>query len=54
MFKSSRRYDFDYLNVFGRKTLVERINIVGNTITNEEVVRGELILDEETHIPNLI
>ena len=34
-------------NVFeGRKTLVERINIVGNTITNEEVVRGELILDE--------
>ena len=34
-------------NVFeGKKTLVERINVVGNTITNEEVVRGELILDE--------
>ena len=25
---------------------VERINIKGNTITNEDVIRGELILDE--------
>ena len=34
-------------NVFeGKKTLVERINIIGNNITNEEVIRGELILDE--------
>tara|TARA_A100001015_G_C15027704_1_gene731428 strand:+ start:325 stop:2556 length:2232 start_codon:yes stop_codon:yes gene_type:complete len=34
-------------NIFeGEKTLVERINITGNTITNEEVIRGELILDE--------
>ena len=34
-------------NVFeGKKTLVERVNITGNTITNEEVIRGELILDE--------
>ena len=34
-------------NVFeGKKILVERINITGNTITNEEVIRGELILDE--------
>ena len=34
-------------NVFeGKKTLVERINITGNTITNEDVIRGELILDE--------
>ncbi len=34
-------------NVFeGKKNLVERINIKGNTITNESVVRGELILDE--------
>ena len=35
------------LNVFeGEKTLVERINIIGNNITNEDVIRGELILDE--------
>ncbi len=34
-------------NVFeGKKTLVERINITGNSITNEDVIRGELILDE--------
>ena len=34
-------------NVFeGEKILVERINISGNQITNEEVIRGELILDE--------
>ena len=28
------------------KTLVERINIIGNRITNEDVIRGELIVDE--------
>ncbi len=34
-------------NIFeGDKTLVERINITGNNITNEDVIRGELILDE--------
>ncbi len=34
-------------NVFeGEKKLVERINITGNEITNEDVIRGELILDE--------
>lgn len=34
-------------NIFeGEKKLVERINIIGNNTTNEEVVRGELILDE--------
>ena len=34
-------------NIFeGEKTLVERINITGNNITNEDVIRGELILDE--------
>jgi outer membrane protein insertion porin family len=30
----------------GEKTLVERINITGNVITNENVIRSELILDE--------
>ena len=35
------------LNVYeGEKKLVELINITGNTITNESVIRGELILDE--------
>ena len=34
-------------NIFeGEKILIERINIVGNNVTNEDVVRGELILDE--------
>ena len=30
----------------GRKTFIERINIVGNNVTNEEVIRGEMIVDE--------
>ncbi len=30
----------------GEKNLVERINITGNNITSEDVIRGELILDE--------
>ena len=30
----------------GKKILVERVNIFGNTITEESVVRGELLLDE--------
>ena len=34
-------------NVFeGDKVLVERVNISGNNITNEDVIRSELILDE--------
>ncbi len=34
-------------NIFeGEKYLVERINVLGNNITNESVVRSELILDE--------
>ena len=34
-------------NIFeGEKVLVERINIIGNNITNESVIRGELLLDE--------
>ena len=35
------------LNIFeGEKILVERINVKGNTVTNESVIRGEIILDE--------
>ncbi len=30
----------------GKKILVERVNISGNTITDESVIRGELLLDE--------
>ena len=34
-------------NIFeGKRILVERINIIGNNITNESVIRGELELDE--------
>ena len=34
-------------NIFeSEKVLVERINISGNNITNESVIRGELLLDE--------
>ena len=34
-------------NIFeGEKILVERINITGNNITNESVIRSELIIDE--------
>ena len=41
-------------NVFeGEKNLVERINITGNNITNEDVIRGELILDEGDPFINL-
>jgi outer membrane protein insertion porin family len=35
------------VNIFeGKKVLVERINITGNYVTNENVIRGELIMDE--------
>jgi len=37
----------------GEKTLVERINILGNNITNETVVRSELLLDEGDPFTNL-
>ncbi len=30
----------------GKRELVERINIIGNSITNESVIRAELLLDE--------
>jgi outer membrane protein insertion porin family len=41
-------------NVFeGEKKLVERINIVGNNITDERVIRGELLIDEGDPLTNL-
>ncbi len=41
-------------NIFeGKKILVERINILGNNVTNESVIRGELLLDEGDPFTNL-
>jgi len=37
----------------GEKVLVERINVLGNSITNESVVRSELELDEGDPFTNL-
>ncbi len=34
-------------NIFeSEKVVVERVNVVGNNVTNESVIRGELLLDE--------
>ena len=37
----------------GAKISVERINILGNNITNENVIRSELLLDEGDPFTNL-
>ena len=37
----------------GKKTLIERVNVTGNTITNENVIRGELLVDEGDPFTNL-
>ena len=37
----------------GEKSLVERINITGNNVTNESVIRGELLLDEGDPFTNI-
>tara|TARA_Y100000590_G_scaffold268337_1_gene301406 strand:- start:2404 stop:4647 length:2244 start_codon:yes stop_codon:yes gene_type:complete len=35
------------INIFeGQKLTIERINILGNSVTNDSVIRGELIVDE--------
>ena len=35
------------INIFeGEKFIIERINIVGNSITNDSVIRGEMLVDE--------
>ena len=48
----------DYINIVfniyeGEKNLIQRINIIGNNTTNEEVIRGELILDEGDPLTNI-
>ena len=41
-------------NIFeGDKVLVERINVLGNNVTNEDVIRGELLVDEGDPFTNL-
>ncbi len=37
----------------GEKVLVERVNILGNSITNESVIRGEMEIDEGDPFTNL-
>ena len=39
--------------VEGEKVIVERINITGNNITNEDVIRSELIVDEGDPLTNI-
>lgn len=35
------------INIFeGRKFTIERINIAGNSVTNDSVIRGEMVVDE--------
>ena len=42
------------INIFeGQKQLVERIDVIGNTVTNETVIRSELLLDEGDPFNNL-
>ena len=42
------------INIYeGKKELVERINVYGNTVTDESVIRGELLLDEGDPIVQL-
>ena len=42
------------LNIYeGPRNIVGRINITGNNVTNEDVIRGELILDEGDPFVNL-
>ena len=42
------------LNIFeGERILIERINVFGNNITNEAVIRSELIVDEGDPMTNL-
>jgi outer membrane protein insertion porin family len=41
-------------NIFeGDKVLVERINIIGNNVTNENVIRSEFLIDEGDPFTNL-
>ena len=38
----------------GPKTYVERVNVIGNSVTNDNVIRGELELDEGDPFSSLL
>ena len=38
--------DIEFKIYEGRKVTIERVNIIGNTVTNDDVIRSELLLDE--------
>ena len=38
--------DLEFKIFEGPKVIVERINIKGNTVTNDSVIRAEMIVDE--------
>jgi outer membrane protein insertion porin family len=44
--KNGNSIDIKFNVIEGEKNLIERINISGNSVTNENVIRSELILDE--------
>ena len=45
--------DLEFKIFEGRKVQVERINIIGNTITNDSVIRSELLIDEGDPFSNI-
>ena len=45
--------DLEFKVFEGRKVQVERINIIGNTITNDSVIRSELLIDEGDPFSNI-
>ncbi len=52
-FKENDSITVKFNIIEGEKVLVERINVLGNNITNESVIRGELLLDEGDPFTNL-
>lgn len=43
------------INIFeGKKFIIERIDIVGNNVTNDSVIRGEMIVDEGDPFSSLL
>ena len=45
--------DIEFKIYEGRKVQIERVNIIGNTITNDSVIRSELLLDEGDPFSNV-
>ncbi len=45
--------DIEFKIYEGRKVQIERVNIIGNTVTNDSVIRSELLLDEGDPFSNI-